>query len=75
MAVRVDHHEIHDCGCLVSRNREGRLVGFSQECREVKRIFAKYFRQPETREVTDARNADFEAHLSAPGNEGRRAVG
>jgi hypothetical protein len=69
-APRTDRTEALPCGCRVLYSAGGWLVGFSIRCDEVTAIFARYAGKPETREVSAARSADFDAHLAA--QRGRR---
>jgi hypothetical protein len=53
------------CGCRVGYNSAGSRVGLSAQCAEATAIFARHAGQPETREVSAARTADFDAHFAA----------
>jgi hypothetical protein len=53
------------CGCRLRYSAGGRLEGFAYRCEEAIAIFARHSGQPETREVSAARTADFDAHFDA----------
>jgi hypothetical protein len=63
--TRAPRTEPLPCGCRVLYSAGDRLVGFSTQCDEVTTIFARYAGKPETREVSAARSAGFDAHLAA----------
>jgi hypothetical protein len=53
------------CGCRLHYSAGGRVMGFADQCEEATTIFARYSGQPETREVSAARAAEFDAHFAA----------
>lgn len=53
------------CGCRLHVSAGGRVMGFADQCEEATAIFARHSGQPETREVSAARTADFDAHFDA----------
>lgn len=57
--------ESFPCGCRYRHPTSTSAGGFSANCAEVTAIFARHAGQPETREVSDARAADFGAHFDA----------
>jgi hypothetical protein len=62
--TRATGTEAMPCGCHAVYYADGRLMGFGVQCAEVTAIFARYAGKPETREVSAARSADFDAHLT-----------
>jgi len=53
------------CGCEISFNTAGRLIGFREQCEAVTAIFGKFMNEPETREVSAARSAEIDEHIAS----------